>query len=216
MLAVDIPSGVDGLTGAASGAPLAAERTVTFAALKPGLLLRRRRQARRAQSTSPTSGSTCRGATVHRRRGAATSRGWWRPTGRDDHKWKRAVRVVAGSPGMTGAAELCSAAAMRAGAGIVWLSSPGAGRDDGRHRGRRPRSCLPAGWATAALDDLERFGSLVVGPGLGRDATTAADVVALLAASDVPAIVDGDGLVALAASPGGREAVRSRSRRRSC
>ena len=39
VLAVDIPSGVDGLTGRAAGRPLAADRTVTFAALKPGLLL---------------------------------------------------------------------------------------------------------------------------------------------------------------------------------
>src|SRR5262245_51627851 len=39
VLAVDIPSGVDGLTGAVSERVLPAERTVTFAALKPGLLL---------------------------------------------------------------------------------------------------------------------------------------------------------------------------------
>ena len=39
VLAVDIPSGVDGLTGRAGGAPARATATVTFAALKPGLLL---------------------------------------------------------------------------------------------------------------------------------------------------------------------------------
>ena len=39
VLAVDIPSGVDALTGEAHGEVLAATRTVTFAALKPGLLL---------------------------------------------------------------------------------------------------------------------------------------------------------------------------------
>src|SRR3954447_2492038 len=38
VLAVDIPSGVDGLTGHAEGAVLAADRTITFAALKPGLV----------------------------------------------------------------------------------------------------------------------------------------------------------------------------------
>ena len=43
----------------------------------------------------------------------------------DGHKWQAAVRVVAGSPGMTGAAHLASAAAFRAGAGYVTLSSPG-------------------------------------------------------------------------------------------
>ena len=39
VLAVDLPSGLDGLTGVAMGAPMGAVRTVTFAALKPGLLL---------------------------------------------------------------------------------------------------------------------------------------------------------------------------------
>ena len=39
VLAVDIPSGVDGLTGEVHGGAPAATRTVTFAALKPGLLL---------------------------------------------------------------------------------------------------------------------------------------------------------------------------------
>ena len=39
VLAVDIPSGVDGVTGTASGSPLPADLTVTFQALKPGLLV---------------------------------------------------------------------------------------------------------------------------------------------------------------------------------
>ena len=43
VLAVDIPSGVDGLTGVASGRVLRADRTVTFAALKPGASNARRR-----------------------------------------------------------------------------------------------------------------------------------------------------------------------------
>ena len=38
VLAVDLPSGLNGLTGEVMGRPLAAKRTVTFAAIKPGLL----------------------------------------------------------------------------------------------------------------------------------------------------------------------------------
>ena len=50
-VAVDIPSGVDGLTGAVDGAAVHADRTVTFAALKPGLAVRARRAATPARST---------------------------------------------------------------------------------------------------------------------------------------------------------------------
>jgi ADP-dependent NAD(P)H-hydrate dehydratase / NAD(P)H-hydrate epimerase len=39
VLAVDLPSGLDGLTGEAGDGVLPADRTVTFAALKPGLVL---------------------------------------------------------------------------------------------------------------------------------------------------------------------------------
>ena len=124
VLAVDIPSGVDGLTGEAGRGVLPADRTVTFAALKPGLLFgagrvpRRRRRGRRhrprhQRAPAPTSSSP------------TTSRGWWRPRPPTAHKWSRAVRVVAGSPGMTGAAHLAAGAAQRAGSGMVSLSSPG-------------------------------------------------------------------------------------------
>ena len=207
VLAVDIPSGVDGLTGVASGSPLTAERTITFAALKPGLLYGD--GCRLAGDVAVADiGLDVSRATAHLVE-AADVAAWWRPRQRDDHKWRRAVRVIAGGPGMTGAADLCSAAAMRAGAGIVWLSSPGAGATAGVTEvvGRD----LPAsGWAARVLDELGRFGALVVGPGLGRAATTADDVTELIAATDVPVLVDGDGLIALATSPGGRDAVRSR------
>ena len=57
VLAVDIPSGVDGLTGEAGRGVLAADRTVTFAAFKPGLLFGPG-AAWPARSRSPTSAST--------------------------------------------------------------------------------------------------------------------------------------------------------------
>ena len=74
VLAVDIPSGVDGAdrrrrTGTCS----AADRTVTFAALKPGLLFGAGRSWP-ATSRSPTSGSTSVGARAHARRGSRRGR----------------------------------------------------------------------------------------------------------------------------------------------
>jgi NAD(P)H-hydrate epimerase len=57
---------------------------------------------------------------------------------------------------------------------------------------------LPAqGWAPEALAMAERCRAVVVGPGLGRAAGTAADVRALVAAAVSPVVVDADGLYAL-------------------
>ena len=65
VLAVDIPSGVDGDTGDAGGSPWAARRTVTFVALKPGLL----------QGDGSTAGrSRCRWSTSASRRAIRPSR----------------------------------------------------------------------------------------------------------------------------------------------
>lgn len=195
VLAVDIPSGVDGLTGVASGAPLRATRTVTFQAWKPGLLL---------AAGAEHCGSVCvadigldvSGARAHVVDDRAAAR-WMPARGRDAHKWRAALRLVAGSPGMTGAANLSAAAAMRSGAGYVRLSTPGAGGGQ-----PAPTECvvtgLPAdGWASEVLHDLERFGALAVGPGLGRHVTTAAQVRRLVARTSRPTVVDGDGLGAL-------------------
>src|SRR5439155_11070309 len=92
---------------------------------------------------------------------------WLPERQRNTHKWKSAVWVAAGSPGMTGAAELCSRAAMRAGAGLVHLGVPGleAPPTPLEVIGRPlPRE----GWDDRVLDELDRFKALVVGPGLGR------------------------------------------------
>jgi ADP-dependent NAD(P)H-hydrate dehydratase / NAD(P)H-hydrate epimerase len=201
VLAVDIPSGVDGLTGIAVPATLAAVETVTFAALKPGLLVN---VGRRLAGTVHVADI---GLDVSSARAHAVERsdvaGWLRPRPADAHKWSQALRIVAGSPGMTGAASLAATAAMRAGAGIVWLSIPG---DD------HPRAELvevvgkpiPAvGWAASVAADLDRFGALVVGPGLGLAPTTTEELGVVLAAAPCPVVVDGDGLTALSAAPGG-------------
>jgi NAD(P)H-hydrate epimerase len=205
VLGVDIPSGVEGLTGRAVPGSLAAVETVTFAALKPGLLLG---DGRRLAGTVTVAdiGLDVSGARAHRVEPDDVAR-WWRPRPAAAHKWTRAVRVVAGSPGMTGAASLASSAAMRAGAGIVWLTIPG---------DPHPRAELvevvgkpaPAdGWADGVLADLDRFGALVVGPGLGTGDGVAADVRRVVGGAPCPVVVDGDGLTALGAAPGDTSAV---------
>ena len=193
VLAVDIPSGVDGLTGEVHGGALAATRTVTFAALKPGLLLQPGRRLAGSVSFADI-GLDVSSASAHLVTEADVADLW--PRRPDDaHKWRSACWVVAGSPPMRGAAALASLAALRSGAGYVRLSVPG-GEPDASVPTEVVFSRLPAAdWHERM--DTSRFGSLVVGPGLGRDPQTASAVRALLARATVPLVLDGDGLAAL-------------------
>ena len=111
--------------------------------------------------------------------------------------WRSAVWIVAGSPGMTGAAALAARGAQRCGAGYVRLSGPGS-----TVAATAPlevvRTDLPeAGWAEVVAADEHRFGAMVVGPGLGVSATVADEVRAVVAGTALPCVVDGDGLRAL-------------------
>ncbi|MGH9088904.1 MAG: NAD(P)H-hydrate epimerase, partial [Acidimicrobiales bacterium] len=125
VLAMDIPSGVDGDTGAAPGRPLTADRTVTFAAYKPGLLQgdgRRLAGEVRVADIGLPVGEPAIGLVDD---GDVAALVPSRPL--SSHKWATAVAVVAGSPGMEGAAVLSAGGAARAGAGMVRLAVPGGG-----------------------------------------------------------------------------------------
>lgn len=199
VLAVDIPSGVDGATGEAGRGVVAADRTVTFAALKPGLLFGAGRWLAGEIEVADIGLDASR-ATTHLVERADAAR-WWRPRPPSAHKWSRAVRVVAGSPGMTGAADLAASAAHRAGAGMVTLSSPGV---ESAAPAEIVERRLPSfDWADTVLDDLHRYHALVIGPGMGREEYTVAAVRETVRRSPVPTVVDGDGLFALAWSPEG-------------
>ncbi|MDQ3470415.1 MAG: NAD(P)H-hydrate dehydratase, partial [Actinomycetota bacterium] len=203
VLAVDIPSGVDGATGTAGRGVLAADRTVTFQGLKPGLLFGPGRWL--AGEVDVADIGLDVSATMAHLVGHDDVAQWWRPRPPTAHKWSRAVRIVAGSRGMTGSAHLAAAAAQRAGAGMVTLSSPGIDPVAPLEVvGRR----LPASdWATTVLDDLDRYHALVIGPGLGREEHTVAQVRKAVLEAAVPVVVDGDGLFALAWSDDGAAAL---------
>jgi hydroxyethylthiazole kinase-like uncharacterized protein yjeF len=192
VLAVDVPSGIDALTGGAGSRVLRADRTVTFQALKPGLLLGR--------------GATLAGEVVVADIGLGTDHiachlveesdvaQWWPRRAVDAHKWHAAVKVIAGSPAMPGAAELCTAAAARGGSGLVSLSAPGCRP---RTRSEIVQHPIPAGgFCAEALSDIGRFGALVIGPGLGREDETLTATRECIGEASVPVVVDGDALFA--------------------
>ncbi len=194
VLAVDLPSGVRADTGAAVAGAVRAVRTVTFGALKPGLLLGEGRLLAGLVELAPI-GLPVGPAAINLVGDDDLS--GLPPRRPDGHKWDAACFVVAGSPGMAGAAALAARGALRAGSGMVRLGSPGAAP------GAVPvleavATALPAdGFADAVLAGLGRCKALVVGPGLGRGAAVAPAVRRLLAEADVPLVLDADALNAL-------------------
>ena len=196
VLAVDIPSGVDALTGEAAGRVLHAERTITFAALKPGLLLGvgaiaagHVEVADIGLEVGPRSMALLEASDVTQ----------WLPARETNaHKWNAAVRIIAGSRTMPGAAALAAAAAQRAGAGMVQVSSPGLDRFEGMPVEAVQRVLPAVGWADDALRSFDRFHAVVLGPGLGRSDDTAASTRFVAIGTPLPVVVDGDGLFALA------------------
>lgn len=209
VLAIDIPSGLDADTGQAAEAAVRADATVTFAALKPGLVLGDG-PSRIGRLTIADIGLDVSTATMHVvDDGDVTS--WLPASERETNKWKRAVTVVAGSGGMLGAAMLSSHGATRAGAGMVRLHSPGT-----------PPAVYPPSeivgietpatdWVNGVAGQLDRSHALVVGPGLGRADSMTGEVRALLAGAGIPAVVDADGLFALGSGHEVAAALRGRT-----
>ena len=122
VLAVDIPSGVCGLTGELLGEALPATATVTFGAYKPGLLFA---EGKTLSGEVEVAGIGLDASSAKAHLLTADSLAALLPE-RDAnaHKWNAACWVVGGSPGMTGAPSLAASAAYRAGAGYVRVSTP--------------------------------------------------------------------------------------------
>jgi len=200
--ALDVPTGVDADTGEAPGPAVRACLTVTFAEEKAGLRIAPGRELSgevvvadigipRDLRPEPCAWRATRGVI-----GAIPSR----DPAADKYR-AGAVLAVAGAPGMSGAARLCTRAALRAGAGLVVACVPEAVRAEvamgtpevmvvgvPAGSGVSPRSL------DAVMHQASRAGAVVVGPGLGRDPGSAPLVRALLAALELPVVLDADGL----------------------
>lgn len=195
VLAVDIPSGVDGVTGHACDGAVDADATVTFAALKPGHLLGDGRERSGAVTVVDIGlDATGANASLVEPEDVCLPR-----RSRDAHKYAAAVAVVAGSPGMTGAPALAARAAFRSGSGYVRLAVPGGGAHD-LGVTEAVAVALPArSWASEALALTDRMKAVAVGPGLGRLDDTLRSAERFITEAALPAVVDGDGLRAVTA-----------------
>ncbi|MCY4195299.1 MAG: NAD(P)H-hydrate dehydratase, partial [bacterium] len=201
ILAADIASGVDGLTGETLGEPWIADRTVAFGALKPGSVLHPGAQhcGTVAVASLDLDCSTARAHLVT----SGDVTGWLPVRPVEAHKWQTACWVIAGSAGMNGAANLAAAGAARGGSGYVRLSTPGLDSLGGPASMNAPTEAvghrLPADkWADAVeTGDQARFKAMAVGPGLGRQPATVQSVRELARRAPLPLVIDGDALTAL-------------------
>lgn len=195
VLAVDIPSGIDGVTGRASARVLRADRTVTFAALGPGHLLADGPELC-GEIDVIDIGLDVSSANSHLV--TESDVGAWLPMpSRSTHKWKRAVCVIGGSPGLEGAAALTARAALRAGAGYVRWSAPGGVPSVAKPIEVVGRALPTTGWADVVLEDLDRFQAVAIGNGLGLDEAARPEVRAVVDRAPVPVVVDADAITLL-------------------
>jgi len=192
-VAVDVPSGVDADTGAVEGAAFPAMHTVTFGAVKLGLVVGEGRgYAGELHLIDIGLDPDLPAATAFRLTDADVAARLAPPSATDDKYSQGVVGIVAGSATYPGAAVLCTGAALRTRPGLVRYAGTAA---DG----------VRAAWPEAIVTDgrpgdAGRVQSWVVGPGMGTD-DDARSVLAEVLATDLPVVVDADALTMLAAEP---------------
>ena len=189
VVSIDIPSGIDGLTGEALGTPFHADITLTLMSLKSGLLFGA--GAKHSGEVRIVDIGLDPGETLVDVVTDEDVADWLPQRPRYAHKWNDAVLVVAGSPGMTGASHLVCRAALRTGAGYVHLDSAAA--DDPNV----PTEVVASLAGKGPRFDVERFSAVVIGSGLGTGGAATAFVRTVLASVEAPAVIDGDGLAAI-------------------
>ncbi len=196
ILAVDIPSGLDGETGNAYSHAVRADETLTFQAMKVGQLI----------GDGPSYAGKIRTYDIGLEIGESeyllaedrdTLR-LFKPLDRDHHKWKSACLIIAGSRGMDGSAKLSCSAALRSGAGMVRHISPNGSPVDMGEVVSLPGE---GNWSELAISESERCCVVGIGPGIGLDQETLRKVLEVIDEVEVPVIVDADALAVVEKFP---------------
>ncbi len=199
ILAIDIPSGVNGNTGAVEGVAIQAEQTIYLGLPKLGFYI--------------GEGWNHVGELVHVDFGLAQKfveqaegkaylldeenlHCLFPPLKRNRHKYDAGyVLAVAGSSGLGGAALLSSFAALRSGAGIIRLFYP---EEMEEELGRAPLELVKEAWDfqnfARIYKECKRARSMLIGPGLGRSKETEKMLKKLLANLPLPCVIDADAL----------------------
>jgi hydroxyethylthiazole kinase-like uncharacterized protein yjeF len=186
VVAVDIPSGIDVATGAITGPAVRAQLTVTFGGLKPVHALADCGEVRLIDIGLNLPHTDVLGFEAD-----DVAARWPVPGPHDDKYTQGVTGIMAGSSTYPGAAVLCTGAAVAATSGMV------------RYAGSAHSQVLavwPEVIATPTPASAGRVQAWVVGPGLGTD-DVGASALWFALDTDLPVLVDADGLTILAAHP---------------
>lgn len=203
VVACDIPSGLHADTGNVMGTAVKATATVTFSHAKPGLYLNEGRAYSGKVHVAPIGiPDELSDAMIRQQPETVTVIPEYaryvlpiRP--RTAHKGDFGkVFILAGSEGFTGAPVLSASAAVRSGAGLVFLGVP---------REIYPIAAVkcdeampfPLGDYEAILEKARGCDVALIGPGLGRAPQTERLVHRLLGDLEIPVVLDADGINAL-------------------
>ena len=194
VLALDVPSGLDADTGRVLGIAVRASHTLSFIALKPGLLTLDGPDHCGAiavdalglpldSSQNPDAGLSVAPALFAEQ---------LKPRRRNSHKGSfGSAGIIGGAPGMAGAALLAARAALHLGAGRVYL---------GMLQNLAVDLAQPELMLRSPGEVFESATCLAVGPGLGLSAA-AAELTRRAIAAPLPLLLDADALNLLAAHP---------------
>ena len=205
VLSLDIPSGLNAQTGQAAGKAAVATHTISFIALKPGLLT--------GQARDYTGKLHCDALgleswlaghrAVLQRLDASQLSIWLHPRRPCSHKGDHGrLVVIGGDTGFAGAIRMASEAALRAGAGLVRVLT------HKEHAGplltARPELMVQELSAESLDEALEWADVVVIGPGLGQKAW-GKQALERVAKCQKPALWDADALNLLAITPEKRQ-----------
>ena len=199
VLAVDVPSGVDGATGQVRGFAPQAALTVTFFRRKPGHLLMPGRDLCGALVLADIGLPASVLDTVAPRCWESAPGLWSLPApGASAHKYSRGHVTILAGAGMTGAARLAAAGARRAGAGLATLHAPDPTSADVLRAG--DPGVIVTEQSLATLLEDPRRGIWVAGPGLPATPETLDLLHAIIGARRL-VVADAGALAAAAGRP---------------
>lgn len=195
--AIDLPSGLCATTGQLHPGGVCADLTLTIGIPKCGLLQDRASASCGALFLVPLPDLPIPDRPGIRLASPDTFPGLLPPRPHDFHKGDAGrLSILAGSPGLSGAATLCASAALRAGAGLVQLHL------DIQTQVATPPEIMVSHRAERLPSFFSaRADALVIGPGLGQnDPALATALIKHLANNSLPTVLDADALNLLAAA----------------